>query len=84
VLLTTREAGRRLHISAVAIHKLAEAGLLPFERNNRGLVLIPEEELRKIPITPEDIVNLVRQKQATLKAPRPKETSDEQHLPSNA
>ena len=76
MLLTTREAGRRLHTSAVVVHKLVEAGLLRAERSNLGLVLIPEEALRSVPLSPQDIVDLVRQKQTTLKASEPKEHSN--------
>jgi excisionase family DNA binding protein len=77
MLLSTREAGRRLHISAVTIHKLVEAGLLRCERSESGLVLIPEEELKKVPITPEIITRLVRQFVQERKAREPKETTHE-------
>jgi hypothetical protein len=73
VLLTTKAAGKRLNLSARAVHFLVEADLIPHTRNEHGLVLILEEGLEKFALTAEEIIESVRTKKNNLEANRPKE-----------
>lgn len=63
MLLTCKEAGRRLGISAIMVHVLVEAGLLAARKADAGYDVIPEEELRKVkPLTKDEILSIFRQR----------------------
>ena len=66
MLLTARDAANKLNISARAVYALIEAGLIPSERTDRGLTLIPDTAIVGLALTAEDIVKLVRTKKNSL------------------